>query len=90
MQTFVSQYGRDTISVPDKCPTISIRCRLGSVHVREPDAYVRRLVVDQVRTVRETIPAERDAWDLSMIRAAVRFALWQHRENRALTEHFRF
>lgn len=81
MQTFTSAYGRKGIRVSDLCPTRAIRWKLGSLHVGTPTDDVERLV-------REAATARMDEgsdlrWTPALIREAVRFARWQHEENRA-------
>lgn len=76
-QSFRSQYGRKGITVPALIPTFALRRKLGNVHVSTPDAGVERLV-------REAPGIRNDPrWTPKMIEEAVRFALWQHHENRA-------
>lgn len=75
MKTHKSQYGQDDIRVTDRCPTYAIRARLGRVHVGTP--------ADAVQEMIRTAPGIRKdpRWSPALVDEAVRFALWQHREN---------
>lgn len=76
-QVFRSQYGRKGINVSGFCPTWAIRRKLGNTHVGTPDSEVEALI-------RNAPGIETDArWTPKLIDEAVRFALWQHAENRA-------
>lgn len=82
-QVFRSQYGRKGITVSAECPTFAIRRKLGNVHVGTPDAAIEDMIRNapgaQSRTDQRTGTAITD----QQIAEAVRFALWQHAENRA-------
>jgi hypothetical protein len=83
MQTFTSDYGRKGCRVPDACPTRAIRHHLGRVHVGTSPAVVAAEIRAEIdRTLAER-PQDAATWTPTMRRAAVRFALWQHAENRA-------
>lgn len=79
-QTFRSQYGRKGISVSERCPTRALRSRLGRTHVGTSVAVVESMVRDAVAGQRA---AGNAGWTKVLENEAVRFALWQHAENRA-------
>jgi hypothetical protein len=82
MQNIQSSYGRKGIRVSDRCPTRAIRHHLGRVNVSTS-------VEDVLTEVRAEIQSqiakgvEADAWTLKLINDTLRFAEWQHLENRA-------
>ena len=80
-QRFRSAYNRVGIVVPAKVPTIAVRHRLGSVHVGTSEAEVIELVRCAIDDQRKGSQA--DQWTPEVIEATVRFARWQHAENRA-------
>lgn len=83
MQTFTSDYGLGGCRVPDACPTRAIRRHLGSVHVNTSPRDVAAEVHAEITLRVARHPEDAAAWSPEMRRAAVRFALWQHAENRA-------
>ena len=82
MQSFRSQYGRKGIRVSDRCPTRQIRWKLEQTHVGKPLEEIEAMV-------RAAVARRRDEgglgleWTDELEREAVRFARWQHEENRA-------
>ena len=79
MQTFRSEYGRPGIRVEDTVPTWAIQHKLGNVHVATPVSEVEAMVAREV----ERRAACDDGWTDKVIRDTLRFARWQHKENRA-------
>ena len=79
-QAFKSQYGRRGISVSTLCPTRAIDRRLGRTHVATPMGDVAEMVRDAAT---EGAGASDARWTPTLIREAVRYALWRHAENRA-------
>lgn len=84
MQTFRSHYGRKGVRVSDTCPTYAIRRRLRRVNVGASD----EAVTDMIREAVEAQRAQGNAdWTDAAEREAIRFALWEHAENR---EEYRY
>ena len=81
MQTFTSDYGRKGIRVPDRCPTRAIRHHLGNVHVGTSDHDVEMELRAEIELAQ--MGPQGAEWTPEMVRAAIRYALWQHGENRA-------
>lgn len=79
-QSFRSQYGRKGISVPASCPTRALRWKLNRMHVSTSDADVEAMVREAVAEQRA---AGNAGWTAAAEKSALRFALWQHAENRA-------
>lgn len=79
-QRIKSQYGRKAIVVSDACPTIAIRRKLGRMHVSTRPGVVEDMVRDAAAGQRA---GGNDGWTAEAEGEAVRFALWQHDENRA-------
>lgn len=77
-QRFESHYGREAIEVSAECPTRAIRWLLGNIHVGTSDAEIEA----EIR--RRANPATDARWTEEFTAEAVRFALWEHAENRAL------
>ena len=82
MQTFRSDHGHIGCRVPDQTPTRAIAHRLGTLYVGKSDAYVRDMIRDAI--TKQILAGNGDAWTPELCRAAERYAVWQHRENRAL------
>lgn len=83
MQNIKSNFGRKGIRVPDRCPTRAIRHHLGNVNVNTSMRMIELEVRANIaRQVAKRGP-EAAEWTDSMINHTVRFALWQHEENRA-------
>jgi hypothetical protein len=78
LQRFESHYGREAIEVSAECPTRAIRWLLGNIHVGTSDAEIEA----EVR--RRANPATDARWTEEFTAEAVRFALWEAEENRAL------
>jgi len=82
MQDIKSSYGRKGIRVSDRCPTRAIRHHLGRVNVGTS-------VEDVLAEVRAEIQSKIDEgteavdWTPKMVSDTLRFAEWQHLENRA-------
>ena len=83
MQDIKSSYGRKGIRVSDKCPTRAIRHHLGRVNVSTSVKDVVDEVKAEISHQILTNVEERDLWTEKLIRDTVRFAEWQHLENRA-------
>jgi hypothetical protein len=84
MQVFTSQYGRKGCRVSDAVPTRSIRRYLGTVHVGVSDAGIEAAIREQIRKVRDgNAFGEADRWTDLLAEQTVRYAVWQHGENRA-------
>jgi hypothetical protein len=83
VQEFKSSYGRKGCRVPDACPTRAIRHHLGRVSVGTSPADVAAEVRAEITLRVARHPEDAAAWSPTMRRAAVRYALWQHAENRA-------
>lgn len=83
VQRFESRYDRDPIEVSPECPTVAIRWILGRMHVGTPDAEIEAEI--RRRVTEKTDPR----WTPEKLDEAVRFALWEHAENRALCQAFR-
>jgi hypothetical protein len=83
MQELKSSYGRKGCRVPDACPTRAIRRHLARVNVATSPADVAAEVRAEITLRVARHPEDAAAWDPTMRRAAVRYALWQHAENRA-------
>lgn len=77
-QRFESHYGREAIEVSAECPTRAIRWLLGKIHVGTSDAEIEA----EIR--RRANPATDARWTEEFTAEAVRFALWEAEENRAL------
>ena len=77
MQHLDSGWDREPIEVSDLCPTIAIRRKLGDVHVGTRPDEVEALIREAARTSKDkrVTPELTDE--------SIRFALWQHAENRA-------
>jgi hypothetical protein len=79
-QRFRSQFGRPSIQVPDSCPTCAITRRLGRIHVGTADHDVTTMVREGIAEARAR---GSEGWTAKAEQDAIRFALWQHAENRA-------
>lgn len=79
-QRIKSQYGRQGITVSDSCPTNAIRRMLGKTHVSTRPGLVEDMVRDAAAGQRA---GGNDGWTVEAEEEAVRYALWQHDENRA-------
>ncbi len=82
MQNIKSDFGRKGIRVPDRCPTRAIDHYLGTVHVSTSDHDVEMEIRAEIEQAQ--MGPQGDEWTPEMVRAAIRYALWQHAENRAL------
>lgn len=83
MQDIKSSYGRKGIRVLDACPTRAIRHHLGNVGVGTSLEAVRAEVESEITHQMLTNHAEAHLWTPKLIRDTIRFAEWQHLENRA-------
>ena len=83
MQHIESSWGRKSINVEDRCPTRAIRHHLGNVHVGTPVEDVVLEVKAEIAKMVLTHPDEAHLWTPKMVRDTLRFARWQHEENRA-------
>lgn len=82
MQDIKSSYGRKGIRVLDACPTRAIRHHLGRVNVGTSVDDVLDEVRDEIsRQILKGVQVE--MWTEKMVRDTLRFAEWQHLENRA-------
>lgn len=83
MQDIKSNWGRKGIRVADKTPTRAIRHHLGNVHVGVPTSEVVDEVKAEIARVIVKHPDEADQWTEKLISDTLRFAAWQHEEDRA-------
>ncbi len=80
MQVFTSDYGRKGCRVPDATPTRAITYHLNRTHVSTPVQDVRDEVAAEIS---KQVAKGAEGWTAEIARAALRFAEWQHLENRA-------
>lgn len=82
MQVFKSDYWERGVRVSDKTPTRELRHRLGRTSVGRSTHHVVEEVLDAIeyRVVGQRNTA---GWTFDLARDTVRFAVWQHLENRA-------
>ena len=78
VQRFESGDGREPIEVSRECPAAAIRWLLGNVHVGTPVEEVEAEIRRRVNVATDP------RWTPEKIEEALRFARWEHAENRAL------
>lgn len=79
MQTLVSEWDREPLTVADLVPTVALRYHFARVHVGTSDREVLRETREAVRCARASDPR----WTREVVKQTYAAALWLHRENRA-------
>lgn len=80
VQVFTSSYGRKGCRVPAATPTRAIDHHLGNVHVGTSVQDVRDEVAAEIS---RQVAKGAEGWTQELARATLRYAEWQHLENRA-------
>lgn len=78
VQRFESGYGREAIEVSRECPTAAIRWLLGRVYVGTPFEEIEAEIRRRINVATDP------RWTPEKVDEALRFARWEHAENRAL------
>ena len=78
-QTLKSRFGRDSLTVDAKTPTVAITDMLGWTHVATPAREVRRQIVEKIRAARL---AGVEGYTRQIRSDSIAAAIWLHEENR--------
>lgn len=75
-----SEWGRESLTVDEKIPTVALRFILGRVHVMTPDEEVTVMILERIAAAKHR--GEQIYTD-EQREQTIAAALWLHHENRA-------